>query len=74
MTYFARPYRSCDRGTNENLNGELRRVFPKGEPLDDVEPAELTAAMDEINDRHRKILCYATAAHRFAQACEHQLE
>ncbi|MCE3269573.1 MAG: transposase, family [Burkholderiales bacterium] len=27
--YFARPYRSCDRGQNEHTNGLIRRFFPK---------------------------------------------
>ena len=27
-TYFARPCRSCDRGTNEHYNGMLRNDYP----------------------------------------------
>ena len=38
---FAKPYHSWQRGTNENLNGELRRYYPKREPLDRVERDEL---------------------------------
>ena len=35
-TYFAAPYASYQRGTNEHLNGILRRFFPKGASLADV--------------------------------------
>ena len=31
--YFGKPYHAWHRGTNENLNGELRRYYPKGEPV-----------------------------------------
>ena len=67
-TYFAKPYRSYERGTNENLNGELRRYFPKSWSLAYVDPDWLAWALLQINGRRRKILKYKTAQQLFNRA------
>ena len=64
--YFTTPYHSWERGTVEHLNGELRRYYPKSEPLDRVERDELAKVEDQINARYRKKLDYHNAAERFA--------
>lgn len=58
--YFAAPYASYQRGTNENTNGLLRRFFPKGSDLRQVTPAQLAWAVEQLNNRPRKILGYRT--------------
>lgn len=63
--YFAKPYHSWERGTNEHANGMLRRFFPKGADFDLVTDEELRAAVDAINDTPRKILRYRTAREAF---------
>ena len=72
--YFAKPYRSWERETNENFNGELRRNYPKHEPLDRVEQDESTKVEDQINRRYRKLLSYDNAADRFAHERTNQRE
>ena len=52
--YFADPYSSWQRGSNENANGLLRELFPKKTDLSQVEPNELERALELINLRPRK--------------------
>ena len=41
QVYFAHPYRSWERGTNENLNGIVRIVLSKGRSFDDITEEEM---------------------------------
>ncbi|MBU3071771.1 IS30 family transposase [Aestuariicella sp. G3-2] len=52
--YFAHPYASWQRGTNENTNGLIRQYFPKGTDFNDVTDDEVQAVMDRLNNRPRK--------------------
>ena len=56
--YFAHPYRSCERGLNENTNGLIRQYFPKGKDLRGVTKNELQKIMSRLNNRPRKTLDY----------------
>jgi IS30 family transposase len=58
--YFAHPYSSWERGTNENTNGLMRRFFPKGSNFDKVSQSEIDAVVDKLNNRPRKCLGYKT--------------
>lgn len=64
-TYFCDPYRSGQRGTNENTNGLLRQYFPKGTDFAKVSQRALNRVVDEINNRPRKRLGYRTPAEVF---------
>lgn len=58
--YFAHPYASWERGTNENTNGLVRWYLPKGTDLSKI-PAEQIALIESlINNRPRKCLGYKT--------------
>ena len=61
QTYFADPYASWQRGTNENGNWHLRHYFPKGTDFTQVSAQELQDVVNEINDRPRRVLAYHTA-------------
>ena len=60
LTYFADPYSSWQRGSNENRNGRIRRYLPKKTSFDDLTQAELDAIVKEINDTPMKLLGYKT--------------
>lgn len=60
QTYFADPYSSWQRGTNENTNGLLRRYLPKRTDFTNLTQAELDDIVAEINSRPRKVLGYKT--------------
>ena len=58
--YFAHPYSSWERGTNENLNGLIRWYLPKGTDFGKID-AELIARIEYLlNSRPRKCLGYKT--------------
>ena len=59
-TYFADPYCSGQRGTNENTNGLLRRYLPKKTSFENIGQNELDDIVFEINSRPRKVLKFQT--------------
>jgi IS30 family transposase len=58
--YFAKPYASWERGTNENTNGLIRRYFPKGTDFLQLPSKELEKVVNLLNHRPRKCLKYKT--------------
>lgn len=68
--YFAHPYRSSERWTNENTNGLLRQYFPKKTDLCTITEKELQRVVREINWRPRKRLWYRTPKEAMKQEWE----
>lgn len=58
--YFATPYRSCERGTNENGNGLIRRFLPKKTDFNKISNKQIQTIEDWINNRPMKCLNYKT--------------
>ena len=49
--YFARPYASWQRGTNENINGLIRQFFPKQHDFNSISNKDIEHAMTLLNSR-----------------------
>ncbi len=65
--YFAHPYSSWERGTNERHNGLLRRFVPKGKAIKDVGDKILRRCLEWCNNLPRKILNYRTPQEVFLE-------
>jgi len=52
--YFAHPYHSWERGSNENLNGLLRQFFPKQMSFAHLTQKQVDLAANLLNTRPRK--------------------
>lgn len=63
--FYCHPYTSCERGTNERLNREIRRLVPKGSNLSKFTLEEVKAVEKWVNTYPREIFGYATSEEMF---------
>jgi IS30 family transposase len=66
--YFADPYSSWQRGSNENTNGLIRQYFPKRTRFATIKPSEIAEVERKLNNRPRKRLGFKSPNHAFEQA------
>jgi len=60
LVYFAHPYSSWERGTNENQNKIIRRFIPKGTDISKLSHRDIKRIEEWMNNYPRKILGYRT--------------
>jgi len=65
LFYFAHPYTSCERATNEQTNGMLRVFFPKWTDFSKISEEEIQEVIRIINRKPRKSLNYLCAYEAF---------
>ena len=58
--YYAHPYSSYEKGSNERHNGMIRRFIPKGKRIDSFTEDDIGNVARWCNTLPRKILCYNT--------------
>lgn len=63
--YYCHPYCSSERGTNERLNREIRRLIPKGSDLSKYSTKQIKDVEKWVNNYPREILGYATSNELF---------
>lgn len=66
--FFAHPYHSWERGTNENTNGLIRWYFPKGTDFATIPDESLRVVEDALNTRPRKRLGWRTPLEVFNES------
>ena len=66
--YFARPYHSCERGSNENANGLIRQYLPKGVSMAGLSQHQCNAIARKLNMRPRKRLGFRTPLECFNES------
>ena len=59
--YYAHPYSSWERGTNENINRLIRRFIPKGTDIAPISEVEIKRIERWINNYPRRIFGYKAA-------------
>ena len=69
--YFADPYSSWQRGSNENSNGLLREFYPKKTDLALVTRNDLIQNLFLINNRPRKCLGWKSSIQMFLHELSH---
>lgn len=63
--YYCHPYCSSERGTNERLNREVRRIFPKKTNFKHVSKKQIQFCEDWINNYPRQVLDFSTSNELF---------
>lgn len=58
--YFAQPYAAWQRGSNEQINGLIRRYLPKGTDFSKIDKDQIKKIEKLINNRPRKCLGFKT--------------
>jgi len=60
LIYFCHPYHSWEKGSIENVNGEVRKFIPKGSDLSQYNQEEIREIEKHINGRYMECLNFKT--------------
>ena len=68
--YYAHPYRSGERGSNENANRLIRRFIPKGIDITPISEEFIQKIEDWINNYPRAMFKYKSTNEILSEICE----
>lgn len=68
--YYCHPYCSSERGTNERLNREIRRLIPKGTDLNGISIKDVKRVERWVNNYPREVLDYDCSEELFNRELE----
>jgi IS30 family transposase len=68
ISYFARPFASWERGSNENFNGLVRKYVPKKRSMESITDEEIRMIENRLNNRPCKRLGFRRSAGVFHQS------
>ncbi len=69
QVYYAHPYRSGERGSNENANRLIRRFIPKGVDITPISESFIQKAEDWINNYPRAMFNYKSTNEILSEIC-----
>jgi IS30 family transposase len=67
QSYFCKPYHAWEKGTVENINGLIRRFFPKGTNFDNITDEQIQYVENWINNRPMKILGFKSPNEKLSE-------
>ncbi|MCU7849528.1 MAG: IS30 family transposase [Candidatus Thiodiazotropha sp. (ex Lucinoma kastoroae)] len=68
-SYFCQPYHSWEKGAVEQINGLIRRYFPKGTDFKAIHYTKIKEVEEALNNRPRKCLNYKTPLEVYNEKC-----
>lgn len=63
--YYTHPYSAYERGTNERMNGLIRRFIPKGKQISKISKEAIKRIQDWYNRLPRRIFNYRSSMEKF---------
>lgn len=66
--FYCHPYTSCERGSNERINRDIRRLFPKGTDFSKISDKRVQEVAQWVNAYPRELFGFGNAAEEFARA------